>query len=177
VNSLLEVANGNLATSEQQNGMLSNTLNFLQTRLESVQNTLLVVRRENVSLNQQLRNEFGELNRTNDTIEITTQAVRVLSRKVNEILSAIRNNQDVSQSLADAQALLNDSPVLSLLNRISQYSNLDITAVTLIRTQALENQDQILVLASEDTLGQILEGLSAIHGFMLENPHVVESLV
>lgn len=153
------------------------TLNFLQTRLESVQNTLLVVRRENLSLNQQLRTEFGELNRTNDTIEITAQAVRELRRRVSDILSSIRNDQDVSQSLADAQTLLTDSPVLSLLNRISQYSNLDITAVTLIRTQALENQDQILVLASEDSLGQILEGLSAIHSFMLENPHVAESLV
>jgi len=68
--------------------------------------------------------------------------------------------------ITKSQVLLNDSPVLNLLHRVSQYTNLDITSATLIRTQAIANGDDILVFADADTFGIILDGLSYVHAYM-----------
>lgn len=153
------------------NESLRSTVELLHNKLTSVTNTLTVVRQENLNLNKNLIVESAELVRTNRYIDISQDQVQVLLEYLNRLRTLIdTDDSGVTERLTQAQVMLNDSPILHLLQRISQYSNLDITSATLIRNQAMINGDDILVFADESTFGAIMDGLSYVHSYIEANP-------
>lgn len=159
--------NDSITTSES----LRATVELLQNKLMSVTNTLTVVRQENLNLNSNLIVESRELVRTNKLIEISQDQVQVLLEYLNRLRRLIDiDDIGVSERLSQAQVMLNDSPILHLLQRISQYSDLDITSATLVRTQGVINGDDILVFTDEATFGAIMDGLSYVHSYIEANP-------
>jgi hypothetical protein len=161
----LDTVNSRLEYFEKLNALV-------QGRLESIKQTLLVVRQENLNLNSQLASKFAEFERTNNLLDITRAELDKVSDRLDELMFTLDATDHGVGRLADGfNTLFVECPAIQMLHQVGQFTNLDITAARMITSQ-LQNGDEVLVFASDSVSMNIINGLHIIRDFMVDHPDV-----
>jgi hypothetical protein len=151
---------------------LESLSNNLLSKLNSIKDTLVVVRQENLDLQNQLSVKFAEFNKTVSLLDSTQKELTLVTDRLDQILFHLdEHDHGIGNLLNDVDKLFLDCPVLNLLNQIGQFTDLDISAARMITSQ-LANGDEVLVFASNDTTTDLFYGLSLIKDFLIDHPNV-----
>jgi hypothetical protein len=144
----------------------------IQGRLESIKQTLLVVRQENINLNSQLASKFSEFERTNNLLDVTKIELDKVSDRLDELMFTLdATDHGVGRLVDGFNMLFVECPAIQMLHQVGQFTNLDISAARMITSQ-LQNGDEVLVFASDSVSMNIINGLNIIRDFMVDHPDV-----
>lgn len=131
---------------------------FLKSKMESLKETLVVVRKENASLIQQLPTNSSEFKQTNTLIDLAQDKISNLTSRIDALFTQLKNKEiDFHEFHSHLTMVFDEYGMFNLINRIGQAVNLDSHAAALLIShpnvlgeqvifESLTNPDLLLIL-------------------------------
>lgn len=152
-----------LSETSHELNIVDSVNGVFKSKMESLNETLLVIRKENLSLMQQLPTNSSEFKTTNILIDLAQEKILNFTSRIDSLFTQLKNNEiDFHQFHHHLTMLFDEYGMFNLINRIGQAVNLDSHAATLLVShpnvlgeqvifESLTNPDLLLILVDRHT--------------------------